>query len=573
VIAALQTHARLIVVTVACTMFGLVILPMNVGLGTNTEEMVGLVDVAPERLYPERETVPPSEASGRAGFRTSNRLPVFGYVRGDGSFLPLMIDGHVGALSFYGVRLLADVGGLNAARLHSTVLGVLAILLVYAFARRLGGERVGLVAVLLAGTSPHLMLVFSMIRPDEQLHSFAHLAALLAFIRFAGTRHARWLYLAGLLLGLGVAAKNTAGWALVAIAIAALCFHLVPRARARDWAIAAGLFLVPLVPQLLYLFLADSRSAFSARMDMVSNPLHSLAPGALLDTVERFADGVGHGGSLVGSYFAGGTGQAPAIPGVGIGLFVAALLAVAATFSRASTLTVRAFGAGLGLLLLQHFAFYYRGEAYFSLCAPWIPIAVALAGVGLWNSAATLQRRALRTAAQAAVVAAGLAIFASNGAEAVRYHRGVAKAESSMFSRPGQEFVSQYLESMELSRPFVTTYGAVGLYEFASRGRVRPRYLFPYFHAVADGGEEDYKNAWVAILRRLGPGQHTIVLSTNPSPLDTSPCKRGELIALRLWYAVQELGGDMRGLAEFGTDEGTSILVVVRVTLHPASAR
>jgi len=565
-----QQHVRLALITFACGLFVALVIPLNLGIGANAEEAVGLIDVAPERLYPPGVDVPSSERGGAAGLRTSNELPVWGYQREDGSYLPLMIDGHVGALPFYIPRFLARSGGIYAARLHSTVLAAVAILLIFSLARRLGGDRVGIVAALLAGTSPHLLFVFSMVRPDEQLHSFAHLAALLALIGFAANRRTRWLYLACFLLGLGIAAKNTALWALVALVIAGLCFRLVPRLRPRDWAIGAGLFLLPLVPQLLYLVLSDSAGAMSSRAAMVSAPWESLAPSGLAASVSTFASSVGHGGTLVGGYIAGTPGGAPVLPGVGYLLFTALLVVVAGTFALRNSVKVRAFGAGLGLLLLQHLAFYYRGEAYFELLAPWIPIAVALAGLGLWEAAGRLSASGLRASGRALVVAAGLLIFANNGLEIRRYHVAASNPQPAMFNGAAQLFIADILMLTGIERPYVTTYGQIGVYELHTHGRVRPRHLFPYFQPVADGGAAEYRAAWVAILRRLGPGHHVFVLSANSSPVETSPCVHGEQIARQLWPAVRLLGGRMRALAAHHGQNEEETLVVARVTLFPS---
>lgn len=559
-------HARLAFVTLACATFILVVAPLEWGLGANCEEVVGLIDVAPERLYPPGEEIPESENT-KEGFRSSNELPVWGYREQDGTYWPLMIDGHVGALSFYGARLLYDVGGLHAARAQSAVLAVAALLLIFAFARRVGGERVGIVAVLLAGTSPHLVFIFSMVRPDEQLHSFAHLAAVLCAMTFALSGRSRWLYATALLFGLGLAAKNTALWTLVAVVVTAACFRIVPRARSRDWGIAAALFLLPLIPQILYLALGDSSGAMEQRLAMVASPWTSLSPSGLSSSIATFAAAVGHGGTLVGGHIAGLPNQTPPLPGVGYLLFAGTLVAVLGAFLVSAPRAVRAFGAGFGLLLLQHLAFYYRGESYFELLAPWIPIALAIAGLGLWKAATSLRREAVRRPAQALVIALGLAVFANNGAELARYHEALASPQPSMFELRLQELVADYLEDDEIDPIYTTTYGVIGVYEMYTHGRVRAVHLFPYFRAVADGGPAEYVTQWISILGRLGPGVHYILLSPNPSRVDTSPCRDGNLIANQLWPAVWLLRGQARPVLENQNGRGLRTLIIVRVTL------
>ena len=548
-----------------CLLFAAVVLPLNLGLGANAEEVVGLLDRAPQRLYPAADAPPPSERDGAAGLRTSNQLPVFGTVDADGSYLPLMVDSHVGALSFYLARPLARLGGLTGARLHSTALAILAILLIYLVGARLGGARVAILAALLAATSSQLAVVYAFLRPDEQLDALATLAAILALIRHHESGRARWLYLGAGLFGVAVAAKNTALWTLFAALVASGCFRLLPRANWRQWLGGGAAFLAPLAPQLLYLLAREESAAMSARLSMVARPWESLSPQGLWFQVDHFADSVGHSGTLIGGHIAGQPDAGALIPGVGLLMFAGILVAIAAAFSRASTVGVRAFAAGLGILLLEYVTFYYRGLSLFLLLAPWLPIALAVAGVGLWSTARGLVKPGLRRTASVALVLVTLVVLVNNAVEVMRLHSAVAAPGASLFDRRAQEEVTAHLVDAGIERPYVTTYGAIGVFELLSRGELEPIHLFPYFAAVADGDEPDYDQAWRAILDRLGPGRHVFVLAPNPSTLDTSPCRRGELIASRLAPVAAASGILATTLAVFASRSGLPVFEIVEV--------
>jgi hypothetical protein len=560
---AMSRRARTFALMGIAAVFLVVTLPVALRLGFNAEETVGLLRRAPERLYPGGTSPVDGEQRARSGMRTSARLPVWGYRFADGSYLPVMIDGHVSALSFYPSRALTRIGP-TAARVLSVALGLLGLLLIYHFGRRIGGEQVGLIAALLAATSSQYVFVYSWVRPDEQLDSLAHLGAVLCMIRFVEVERRRWFLLGCFLLGLGVACKNTALWSLFGIVGATLLFRLVPRARPLEWAAGAGLFLLPLLPQIAYLVLADSGGAMSGRLSMISAPWEGLAPDRLGYSVRHFAESVGHGGSLMGGFVAGEPGRAVWLPGVGYGLFAAVLLCVGAAFSRASTVGVRAFAAGLGLVLLQYFTFYYRGHSYYLLLAPWIPIAVAVAGVGLYNSARDLAGVG-RIVAKGALVLAALVIAANALLEVSRYRQAAAAPGAGMFDGEAQERVARDLVARGIERPIVTTYGGLGVYELLSGDRLRPRYAFPYFHAVSGGDRADFRRAWTSLLERLGPGRHVFVLAPNPSPVDTSPLERGGLIAEELRPAAVAMGARVQTL-ERHSRRGRPVLSVVEVS-------
>ncbi len=562
-----SARGRTAALTALVVLFLAAAVPVGRSLGANAEEVVGLLYHAPERLYPADVQVPESERAGGPGLRTSDKWPVWGLVDHDREFHPLMIDSHVGAISFYPARWLAALGGLSAARLQSNLLGVLAILAIYFLAARIAGARIAMLAAVCAATSAQFAVLHALLRPDVQLSGLAAVAAVLAWCRFAERGTTRWLVAGAALFGLAVAAKNTALWTLVAAAGAAGWFRLIPRARPGQWALAAAAFLIPLLPEIGYLLLRDPSRALGSRVGMIPAPWHSLAPAWLAGQLQHFAETLGHSGTAFGGLFSGHPDQAPLFYGAGYLLLGAVLLAIAAAFSRAATVPVRAFAAGLGILLLEHLTFYYRGRSFFLLLAPWIPIGVALAASGLWSSARELARPAIRRVATGLLVAAGLLILANNGIELLRLRAAAARPGAALFDRGVQQAAADYLVDHQIERPYVTTYGGTGVFELLSDGAVRPRYLFPFFAEVDRGGPEDYRAAWGRILADLPPGIHVVVLVPNPSPVDTSPCQHGEWIASELGPAVEAVGGSANTRASYRSADGQPILDIVEVWL------
>ncbi len=560
-----HTAVALVVVGV---LFLALVLPLGWRGGSSAEEAVGLTSVAPERWYPTDVSVARSEARGGPGLRSSHRIPVWGYVSEKGAYRPIMIDGHQSAWSFYPSRLLVALGGLRAARVGMAAFGVLMLLGIFAVAREVGGTRVALVAVVLAATTGQVLWIHSWVRPDEQLDSLCHLGAVLAAVRYARKDRLRWFMLACLLLGAGVAAKNTAAWTAAAMVAAAALFRVMPRARLRHWIMGGALCLAPLVPQLLFMAIGDDTGAMSSRLSTISAPWRGLAPDQLAYSVGHFAESVGSGGALVARYMDGrGAGDLP-LPVAGYALFAAMLLAVGGALSAATPKAARVFGAGLGFLLLQYLALYYRGESYWLLLIPWIPIAAASAGVGLWNAAAGVQSVARRRLACALVAALGLGIMANNAADVTRLHRAMARPGSAMFSLRAQTWATQQLLARGDVRPFTTTFGLVGVFEVLSASRLRPRHLFPYFHAAGDDPRRA-ETAWDEIFQRMGPGRHTIVLTPNPSRVETSPLVRGDLIADTFRTAAIRRGGLVTPVAVFEGPRGAPILQIVSLAFAP----
>lgn len=147
-------------------------------------------------------------------------------VRGSGLTLggrtfPLMVMDYVGTVNTYLALPLFALGGVNVTtvRLLPILLAALALALAYLAAYRLFDWRVAALTALLAAADPSYVLFSRMgIHVTSVMAVFA-LGSLLAFLRWHDSGHkARWLLLAGLLLGLGLWAKVLFLWWPVALA-------------------------------------------------------------------------------------------------------------------------------------------------------------------------------------------------------------------------------------------------------------------------------------------------------------------------------------------------------------------
>lgn len=148
-----------------------------------------------------------------------------------GHDLPVMISDYQGVTSMYGVLPLFWLFGVGVGAVRALTIGfgALALVLTYLLGRRLFGRPVGLLAAFLLATSPSFIFwsrvgVYVVI----QVVPLA-LGATLAFLRWRRGGNRAWLFLAGLLVGLGLSTKLLFLWFIAGIAAAGVTVWLV------DW--------------------------------------------------------------------------------------------------------------------------------------------------------------------------------------------------------------------------------------------------------------------------------------------------------------------------------------------------
>ena len=109
------------------------------------------------------------------------------------------------------LALVYQVTGVSdfVGRTVSVAMGMATVLVVFALGRALYGPRTGLVAALFMALMPYHVLVTRQVLLDGPMVFFAA-TTLLALAQFGRSRRARWLYAAGLMLGLTILSKETA---------------------------------------------------------------------------------------------------------------------------------------------------------------------------------------------------------------------------------------------------------------------------------------------------------------------------------------------------------------------------
>ena len=567
--------ARVAGAVVVAGVFLAAVVPASVHLGAYSEEVVGLVHRLPRRVFPGHPPPPDPEHGPR--LVSTPRLPVWSVVWPGGRVWPLMADGHIGALEYYPARLAEAAGGLLAARLSVGVLGLVTLLGLFLLGRRILGEAAGWAAVALAASSAHFHFPFVWCRAEEVWSFLGYVLALVLYLRFLDTRRTRWLLLAAAAAGLGVAAKTTGVWNLFALAGAALWLRAWPRLTRRQWVAAGAVFLLPLVPQVLYLLLGDVPVPFRQRLAMVPWPWQALAPGRLAFFARDFVHSFGATGSYLGGYIdARPTGRLlhlSSLAGGAVALGAVAVLAGLA-LRRRTPRPLRLLGLAFGLLCLEYVAFYYEGMTLFTLLTPWVPLILGVTGVWAWRLAAPWRARRL---VRGGLVGVAIALVGVQTAQTVRFARAVRHPAYGMFDLATERSVTAELVSLGATRPVTTTYGIVGVLDVLSDGAVRPEHVFPLFEAALHAHQRHqgtvalYRRVWDRVLGRLGPGVHYLLLSPHASILDTNPVADMPRVVAALAPAVAARAGRLEPVRAWDL-QGHEVFRLVRVTLPAAAA-
>jgi 4-amino-4-deoxy-L-arabinose transferase-like glycosyltransferase len=145
-----------------------------------------------------------------------------------------------------------------SGRLLSVAFGMATVWVTYAIGARLYGRRVGVLAALLIGVMPYMVMVNRQILLDGPTAFFTSLALYL-LVRFVQTDRVAWLYAAAVSMGLATLSKETA----ILLAGGAYAFFALTREtrlRLAQAAIATTLMLVTVLPYPISLLLAGSSS-------------------------------------------------------------------------------------------------------------------------------------------------------------------------------------------------------------------------------------------------------------------------------------------------------------------------
>jgi hypothetical protein len=184
---------------------------------------------------------------------------------GDPAFLPFFPVFRAHPLLFQSA-LSAEyhVFGVNAlgGRLLSAAFGLATVWMTYAIGSRLYARRVGLLAALLIGVMPYLVIVNRQILLDGPMTFFSALALYL-LVRFVQSKQVVWLYAAAAGMGLAVLSKETA---ILLVGSAYVFFALTRKTRPslKQAALATLVLAVTILPYPLSLKLAGRSSTGGA---------------------------------------------------------------------------------------------------------------------------------------------------------------------------------------------------------------------------------------------------------------------------------------------------------------------
>lgn len=554
---------RALLLLCACALYGALQLPFTFNTGSNFEEVAGLFTRAPRWVNAHPEPAPdtsgPEEEEVEGGHLVTAPtplLPVWGYETAEGSYHPIMVDGHIGAIVYYPTRWLVALGGLFAGRLMSLLSGTALVVAVWLVSNRLFAWPAAPIAAFFVATHPLSLTLFGWTHVEEQMMVLLPVLALFFALEHVRTQ-ARWCVpAAAITAGLGAAGKNSAAWHLGAALLTLALFRQRPRVTMKQWLLAGALFALPLLPQLAYAYDQGSSGAMSERWgQMTSHSLFDLHRLAFFYDI--FRTNFAHAGTALTEL---SQGRLPAsssdLPSL---LLVATVLgaAVVVPLVRGAGLAARMLGTGLLLLFSMYIALYHDDPGQFFIpVLPWVAIAVGLVGTGLATLAGRLEggRAWLGRAPLAAAV---LAILALNLVEAKKLYRVLTNPSSAMFSLSAQRGLVQHLTDKGIESPWVVTYGEVGVYEILSRGRVRPHLAYPIFSescSLPATREAPYRPAWELVLDRMEGAREYLVLPTRLGILEMSPCAGGPSVRAELSAAAAARGRRLERVAGFGSE-------------------
>jgi len=154
-----------------------------------------------------------------------------------GTALPVMVMDYVGAVNTYLTLPFFALLGVNvySLRLMTIVASGITLVLGYRLGRRLFGESVGLLAVLLLAVHPSFVFWSRMGITVTSVMTVFSLGSLLAFLNWWERSDIRWLALGCLLLGVGLWAKLLFLWWIVALAVVGASLVLVDAWRSGGW--------------------------------------------------------------------------------------------------------------------------------------------------------------------------------------------------------------------------------------------------------------------------------------------------------------------------------------------------
>jgi len=341
-----------------------------------------------------------------------------------------------------------------ALRLLSVACGILAVVLLFAAARRWFGDRQALITMLLAATSALAVYYSQEVRP------YALVLLLASLVMFAACGRARWAL--AVAAGVGFLGSFLVGILVVALALAELLVYRRPRAWLRRW-YPAVLAMLPALG--LYLLASVVRDPGSVGVAQNSG---SLIRNALFVPYGLLV-GTTYGPPVEALHY----GDAMALMkthalGLGGLAVVALILAVGVTAAlRRGVLGDRERERGLLLLLAFLFTLLGSVVVAFATGVNWLPrhsicasvpmyLLLPLTARRLWPATEGARRRASSAVAMASA-ACLVALVAMNAVALLHYYADDA------YARSDYRAVADYLKQRPATVPVVVLYGQVDL--------------------------------------------------------------------------------------------------------------
>jgi hypothetical protein len=545
------------------------ILPLSRGMAVYVEEAAGLVTVLPNWADEvDRDGVP--FAGGQ--LITSRRQPVAGILTAQGDFTPWMVDGHIGATSFLPYRWALQLGGLDAARGLSVATGVAVMAGMLQLGGALGSSLAGWLTLILLATSTQFLFIYQWVRPDEHWTWAMPLFAVLAAIRHAKTQHRRWLVVAGLCLGLAVAAKSTAIIVVGSLVVATFGFRMLRHLKWRDTVVLGLSALPPILPQAMWTAFGN-HEALDSRFAGLPSPRTLLDPDRLWFFLMHFFDSFGG----LGTYIAGAFVDQQPDPGAigrlsGVVVLAGFAAFILLTLRKSTPRPQRALGFALATTSAAYLAIYYQGMSLYLLLTPWVPLAVGLILAQLWTPGRLVVARRV-------VVVGVMVLLCGNGLAQTRIlHRMVAHPQLDIVALGAQQALAAALVAGNVVAPWTSTHNIVGALEVLTAAQVRPHHAFAMFLAeVVKVGETSagYDAAWDRVLAfaratDAAAGRSDFVLQPAASKMDVSPLKHRRWLEASFADAVQRQGGVISAVREFRAQPGGPVLLKWATVQWPA---
>ncbi|MBI4300014.1 MAG: glycosyltransferase family 39 protein, partial [Chloroflexi bacterium] len=404
--------------------------------------------------------------------------------------LPLMVTDRESALTSYLVVPFFWLFGVGTftMRLMPVLGSALTLVLSYFLGKALFGRPAGVIAALLLATTPSYIFFSRQGLDANTVMAVMSTGSLLCLLAWHRHGQKRYLWLAALLVGLGIAIKILFLWYVAAIAVLALLFH----PTANMFALARRVFRLrlrlavawPLVAAVPFLAIGAWMPIYynvrtHGTWTLLRNNLSSTADGvnnaAYIDNLRTRIEGLTRllDGGLF--WYLGGVFRNPVLSWAFGGAILLSLLLMAIPGARRHW---RPFALIVGLIavimLLSPFSTSNLTPTHLFIL---FPLPQLLIGASLWAAMRYLPIRPLLTAAAVALVAL---LAAWNVRADIQYHQALARSGGILNHSDAIGDLARYLDAKREIPSYSMDWGIRSGVQLLTQGRVDPLELFMY---------------------------------------------------------------------------------------------